>query len=109
MQLIKRKKEYCLFLKSVEENLEKEVVVFSDKFVELKMLKIKEVLYYKLKNKLPCKEHYSEFSVLFSFSNKCQKEGVVYNDTVNLIALTRNKFENNTVYAFGESESEIEQ
>lgn len=109
MQLIKRSKEYCLFLKSIEEDLEKEIIVFSDKFVELKMLKIKEVYYYKLKHKLPCKEHYSEYSVLFVFNNKCQKDGIVFNDTVHLIALTRNKFNGKTVYAFGQSESEVEQ
>lgn len=108
-QLIKRGKEYCLFLKSVDENLEKEVIVFSDKFVELRALKSREVYYYKLRYKEPCKEYYTGYSILFSFPKKCQKDGVMFSDTANLIALTKNKYDNKTIYAFGESEDDIEQ
>lgn len=108
-QLIKRGKDYCLFLKSVDENLEKEVVVFSDKFIELRALKSKEIYYYRIRNKEPCKEYYTGYSILYSFSKKCQKDGVVFSDTANLISLTRNKYDDKTIYAFGESEDEVEQ
>lgn len=109
MELIKRGKEYCLFLKPVEEDTEKEVIVFSDKFVELRMLKQKKPCYYKIKHKVPCKEYYTGYSILFLVNSKCQKDGVVFSDTANLIALTKNKYDKETAYVFGESEDEVEQ
>ena len=110
MELIKRGKEYCLFLKSDKDNLEKEVVAFSDKFVELKVLKNnKDVIYYKVKSVIKCKEYYTGYSILFLYPSKCQKDGVVFSDSANLISLTKNKYNKCTAYVFGQAESEVEQ
>ena len=106
MELTKHGKEYCLFLRNVDVDREEEVV-FSDKFVELKVLKTKKVYYYKIRSKVSCKEYYTGYSILFYFPSKCQKEEISYTDTANLISLTKNKYNKGTAYVFGQAENEI--
>jgi len=101
-------KDYFLFLKSCEVNQSKETIVYNDKLVKLSLLKSKEIFYYRLSFTDKPKKYLTRYSLLLEYASKCNKEGIVFSDTVNLINLSKNKYEKRLVYAFGESESEVE-
>jgi len=101
-------KDYFLFLIPCEINSSKEVVVYKDKLVQLYLFKSKDIFYYRLSFLNNPKKYLTKYSLLLKYENKCNKEGIVFSDTVHLINLSKNKYNKKLVYAFGESESEVE-
>lgn len=97
---VKDKDSYYFYIVPTEKYSEK--VVYKDDYVSLSVFKQNSnVYYYKIDFNKKAKVILYDKALVISYKGYCEKDNLLYDDSLNNICLSLNSFKGNLVYIFG--------